>query len=305
MRVLVTGGAGYVGSSLVPLLLRQGHHVRVLDHLRSGGEGLLSCCGNPRFEIVCRDLSDEDALASALQDMDAVVHLAAIVGHQACQREPAYAWTTNVDAMRRLLELRRTDQRMLFASTGSVYGEVRDAVCTERTDVNPLTLYARSKAIGEQLVLEAGNSIVFRYATGFGVSQRMRFDLLVNDFVHQAVQRRNLIVYQGDARRTLISVRDMARSVVFALQHWDSLIDDVYNVGNEALNLSKAEIVHTIQKRVNFYLHFADFASDPDQRNYVVSYEKIRLKGFIAQVDLESALSELIPAARLASNALP
>ncbi|HSV68217.1 MAG TPA: NAD(P)-dependent oxidoreductase [Mycobacteriales bacterium] len=299
MRVLVTGGAGYVGSSLVPLLLGEGHHVRVLDHMRSGGEGLLSCCANPRFQIVRGDVSDEEALVSALEDMDAVVHLAALVGHQACQREPAYTWTTNVDGTRRLLEFRGPDQRVLFASTGSVYGKVRDAVCTEQTDVNPLTVYAKSKVAAEELVLTAGNSVVFRYATAFGVSQRLRLDLLVNDFVYQAVQRGNLIVYQGDSRRTLVHVRDMARSIAFALQRWDSFVDDIYNVGNESLNLSKAEIAHTIRERVNCYLHFAEFASDPDQRDYFVSYEKIRNKGFVTEVDLATGLSELIPAVRL------
>ncbi len=299
MRVLVTGGAGYVGSSLVALLLGDGHHVRVMDHMRAGGEGLLSCCASPRFQIVRRDVSDEEALASALEDVEAVVHLAAVVGHQACQREPAYAWTTNVDSTRQLLELRGPDQRVLFASTGSVYGKVRDAVCTERTEVNPLTLYARSKAAAEQLVLAAGNGVVFRYATGFGVSQRMRLDLLVNDFVYQAVQRGSLIVYQGDSRRTLVHVRDMARSIAFALQRWSSLVDDVYNIGNEGLNLSKAEIADTIRKRVNCYLHFAEFAADPDQRDYFVSYEKIRGKGFTAEVDLETGVSELISAVRL------
>lgn len=299
MRVLVTGGAGYVGSSLVPLLLAQGHHVRVIDNMPAGGDGLLLCCANPRFEIVRRDVSDEEALASALDDIDVVVHLAGVVGHQACQREPAHAWTTNVDGTRRLLEFRRTDQRVLFASTGSVYGKVRDKVCTESTDVSPLTLYARSKAVGEQLVLEAGNCVVFRYATGFGVSQRMRLDLLVNDFVYQAVAHGNLIVYQADSQRTLIHVSDMARSIAFVLQRWDDLVDDVYNVGNEKLNLSKREIADKVHNRVNCYLHFAEFASDPDERDYVVSYDKIRAKGFTAEVDLEAGLSELISAIKL------
>lgn len=299
MQLLVTGGAGYVGSTLVPLLLAEGHRVRVIDSLRSGGSGLLGCCSSPRFEMRCRDISDEAALTSALEDIDAVVHLAAVVGQPACQREPAFAWATNVDATRRLLELRRHDQRVLFASTGSVYGKILDAICTEQTKLDPLTLYARSKAVGEQLVLEAGNSLVYRYATGFGVSQQMRLDLLVNDFVSQAVHRGNLVVFQGSARRTLIHVRDMARSIAFGLEHWESMVDDVYNVGNERLNLTKADIASSVRDLVGCYVHFADFSADPDQRDYEVSYQKMMAKGFVAEVDLAAGLTELITAVKL------
>lgn len=288
-----------MGSSVVPLLLAEGHHVRVIDNVPAGGSGLLSCCANPRFEIIRRDVSDEGALAAALDGIDVIVHLAAVVGQRTCQREPARAWATNVDGTRRLLELRRLDQRVLFASTGSVYGKIRDSVCTESTDVGPLTLYAKSKVVAEQLVLDAGNSVVFRYATGFGVSQRMRLDLLVNDFVYQAVEHGTLIVYQGDSRRTLIHVSDMARSVAFAVRRWDSLADDVYNVGNEKLNLPKKEIADRVRNLVNCYLHFAEIASDPDERDYVVSYDKIRAMGFSAEVDLEAGLAELIPAVKL------
>jgi nucleoside-diphosphate-sugar epimerase len=299
MHVLVTGGAGYVGSTLVPLLLAEGHCVRVVDSLRTGGTGLLACASNPRFEILRRDISDEAALASALAGVDAVVHLAAVVGQPACQREPACAWATNVDFTRRLLELRKRDQKVLFSSTGSVYGKITDAVCTEDVQLNPLSLYARSKATGEELVLSAGNSLVYRYATAFGASPQMRLDLLVNDFVNQAVHRGNLVVYQGNARRTLIHVRDMARSIAFGLQHWDSLADSVYNVGNEKLNLTKADIVRSIRDRVDCYLHFAEFAADPDQRDYEVSYDKMNAAGFSTEVDLETGLSELITAVAL------
>lgn len=299
MRILVTGGAGYVGSTLVPLLLAEGHQVRVLDYMRTGGRGLLSCCAHPHFELVHRDMLDDEALASALEGVDAIVHLAAIVGYPACQREPAYARALNVDATRRLVELRERDQRILFASTGSVYGKVRDTVCTEQTELNPLTLYGQSKAEAEQLVLEGGNSVVYRYATAFGVSPSMRVDLLVNDFVHQAVHRGNLVVYQADSRRTLIHVRDMARSIAFALRNWDAVVDDVYNVGDETLNLSKADIVTRIRERINCYVHFAEFAADPDQRDYEVSYEKIRAKGFTTEIDFETGLAELVTAVRL------
>jgi nucleoside-diphosphate-sugar epimerase len=299
MRVLVTGGAGYVGSELVPPLLAEGHHVRVVDNLRRGGQALLHCCTNPRFEMVARDIGDDDAMATALDGIDVVVHLAAIVGQAACQREPACAWSTNVAGTRSLLALRRPDQRLLFASTGSVYGSVQEPICTEATSVRPLTLYARSKAAGEQLVLEAGNCIVFRFATGFGVSRSMRLDLLVNDFVYRAVHQGSLMVYQGGALRSLIHVRDMARCILFALREWPSLADDVYNVGTETLSLTKAEVVDCIRNRIDCHVHFADFARDADQRDYAVSYQKIGAKGFSTEVGLEVGVSELVRAAAL------
>jgi nucleoside-diphosphate-sugar epimerase len=246
------------------------------------------------------DISDDEKLATALEGVDAVVHLAAIVGHPACQREPGHAWTTNVDGIRSLLRLRASDQRLLFASTGSVYGKVRDEICTEGTPVHPLTLYAKSKAEGERLALATGNVIVFRFATGFGVSQRMRFDLLVNDLVHQAIHRGNLVVYQRESRRSLIHVRDMARSIAFALKNWDAMVDNVYNVGSEAMNLSKAEIVQHILNQISCHLHFAEFASDPDQRDYAVSYERIQRKGLSLSVGLDEGIAQLVQAARLA-----
>lgn len=301
MHVLVTGGAGYVGSALVPVLLGDNHRVRVLDRLLSGGHGLLSCSGHPGFELVVGDLCDETTVAAALEGVDAIVHLAAVVGQPACDRAPSLAWATNVDGTNALLARRRPGQRLLFASTGSVYGEVGDAVCTESTAVDPKSLYARSKARAEQLVADAGNAVVYRFATAFGVGQRLRTDLLVNDFVCKAVRQGYLVVYQPGFRRTLIHVRDMARSIAFALREWDVLRDGVYNVGNNALNLSKADIVQAILKRVDCYVHFAEFAEDPDRRDYLVSYDKIRDAGFEAQVDLDTGVAEMIDAVRLIS----
>ncbi len=299
MRILVTGGAGYVGSTMVPILLEQGHKVRVLDLLRFGGHGLLPCCEYRNFELIKGDICDDATVAKALEGVDAVVHLAAIVGYPACKKEPQVAQSTNVEGTRTLLKHRRPDQKFLFASTGSIYGSVPDYVCNENTPRSPITLYGETKATAEELVLAAGNSVAYRFATAFGVSNRMRLDLMPNDFTYQAVRNRNLIVYEGGFKRTFVHVRDMARSFIFALERWDDVKDDVYNVGHETMNFTKEDVARKIMKFVDYYLHFAEVGTDADQRNYEVSYEKIRKQGFETTIDLERGIEELVRAARL------
>jgi nucleoside-diphosphate-sugar epimerase len=299
MRILVTGGAGYVGSTLVPMLLEQGHRVRVLDTLKFGGQGLLPCCQNRFFELQKGDVCDDAAVSKALEGMDAVIHLAAIVGYPACKKEPHVATATNVEGTRTLLKHRKADQKVMYASTGSIYGSVPDYVCNENTPRAPITLYGETKGQAEQLVMDSGNSISYRYATAFGVSNRMRLDLMPNDFTYQAVKNRNLIVYEGGFKRTFVHVRDMARSFIFALEKWDSVKDDVYNVGHESMNFTKEDVARTVLKHVDYYLHFAEVGTDADKRNYEVSYEKIRAKGFETTIDLDRGVAELVRAAQL------
>lgn len=299
MRILVSGGAGYVGSTLVPMLLDAGHEVVVYDCLRFGGHGLLPCCRDRRFSLIEGDIRDRAGVKKALEGVAAVVHLAAIVGYPACKKEPQLAHATNVEGTRTLLSLRGTDQKFVFASTGSVYGTVPSDTCNEDTPRAPITIYGESKAIAEQMVLEAGNAVAFRYATAFGVSNRMRLDLLPNDFTYQAVKNRNLIVYEGGFKRTFVHVRDMARSILFALERWDEIRDEVYNVGHESMNFTKEDVARKVLEHVDYYLHFAEVGSDADQRNYEVSYEKIRKKGFETTIDLDRGITELVKAARL------
>src|SRR4051812_40688482 len=287
MRILVTGGAGYVGSTLVPMLLDLGHDVRVLDSLRFGGHGLLPCCQSRSFELVKGDINDESAVKKGLDGVDAIIHLAAIVGYPACKKEPHVAQATNVEGTRLLLKLRKPDQKFLFASTGSIYGSIPDYVCHEDTPRAPITLYGETKAAAEEMVLEAGNSVAYRYATAFGVSNRMRLALMPNDFTYQAVKNRSLIVYEGGFKRTFVHVRDMARSILFALERWAEIRDDVYNVGHESMNFTKEDVARKVLEHVDYYLHFAEVGTDADQRNYEVSYQKIREKGFETTVDLD------------------
>ncbi len=299
MRILVTGGAGYVGSTLVPALLDLGHRVRVLDSLKFGGSGLLPCCQNRFFELQQGDVCNPGDVERALDGVDAIIHLAAIVGYPACKKEPHVAQATNVEGTKLLLEKRHQDQRFLFASTGSIYGSIPDYVCNENTPRAPITLYGETKARAEQMVLDAGNGLAYRFATAFGVSNRMRLDLMPNDFTYQAVKNRNLIVYQGGFKRTFVHVRDMARSFIFGLERWETVKDDVYNVGHESMNFTKEDVARKILEHTDYYLHFAEVGSDADQRNYEVSYEKIRSKGFETTIDLDRGIGELVKAAQL------
>jgi nucleoside-diphosphate-sugar epimerase len=299
MKLLVTGGAGYVGCVLVPHLLAQGHQVRVLDNLMYGGRGLLACFADRRFEFVKGTILDERRLRQSLDGVDAIIHLAGIVGYPACQRDPRLAQEVNLDGTRLVDQLRKRDQPIIFASTGSNYGAVVGALCTEDTPLNPLTEYGTTKTAAERHLLEAGNTVCYRFATAFGVSPRMRFDLLVNDFVYQAKVNKDLIIYERGFKRTFIHVRDMARAFAFALDNYPKLRDDVYNVGSEDMNYNKEEVAVLIKKRVDYYLHFAEIGKDEDQRNYEVSYAKIRGKGFTTEIDMETGIEELIRAVDL------
>jgi nucleoside-diphosphate-sugar epimerase len=297
MRILVTGGAGYVGTTLVPTLVAAGHEVLVLDSLLYGGGGILPFFALPGFAFIRGDMCDAATLKRALRGAEVVIHLAALVGYPACKRDPDLALKVNLEGTRLLDALREPDQKVLFASTGSSYGAVVGELCTEETPLRPLSLYGETKTKAEQELLRSGNAVVFRFATAFGVSPRMRLDLLINDFVYSAVRNRNLLVYEASFKRTFIHVRDMARAFLFALERYDDLVDNAYNVGSERNNYSKRDIAHLIGRHVDYYLHFADVGSDEDQRNYEVSYRKIEAAGFRCQTLVEDGIRELVAAA--------
>ena len=300
MRILVTGGAGYVGSTLVPMLLEQGHKVRVLDMLKFGGHGLLPCCQNRYFDLHKGDVCDDAAMAKALDGMDAVVHLAAIVGYPACKKEPQVAQTTNVEGTRTLLKhpQERAEGRLRLDRLHLRHRcPTTSATRTPPPPRSPST--ARPRPRPRTWSSPPATRVAYRYATAFGVSNRMRLDLMPNDFTYQAVKNRNLIVYEGGFKRTFVHVRDMARSIMFALDKWDTVKDDVYNVGHESMNFTKEDVARQVLKHTDYYLHFAEVGQDADQRNYEVSYEKIRSKGFETTVDLDRGIAELVRAAKL------
>jgi nucleoside-diphosphate-sugar epimerase len=302
MRILVTGGAGYIGSAMVSRLLGAGHDVRVVDVLRRGGQGLLGYCASPAFDFMLGDISDPAVAARAADGADAIVHLAALVGYPACDHEPGLARLTNVLATQTVLAARRPGQKLIFASTGSVYGAVDDGICTEETEPRPVSLYGETKAESERYVLAAGDSVCLRFATAYGVSPCMRDDLLIHTLVRDAVQSGALAVYEPDALRSFVHVSDMARSVLFVLDEWASVRDRVYNVGDPSLCLSKRQVCEQIRSHLDFETKFIEFAKDRDRRDYWVSFDAIGKEGFRATTSFDDSLRELAMAYRLRRN---
>jgi nucleoside-diphosphate-sugar epimerase len=296
MKILVTGGAGYIGTALVPLLLVNGYDVRVLDCLSVGGNALLPLFRNPHFEFAKGDIRDARAVREAVQGCDAVVHLAAIVGFPACRKFPNLAETVNVEGTKVVAQAAGRDRLVLFGSTGSNYGALVDEVCTAETPLNPLSLYGKTKTAAEQHLMEHCTTIAYRFATAFGVSPRLRLDLLVNDFVHKAVTERYLVIYESHFMRTFIHVYDIARSFLFALENADRMAGQVYNVGSEHMNHSKREVCEMIKEEVDYYLHCADVGEDADKRNYIVSYKKIESLGFETTISVQEGICELVSA---------
>jgi nucleoside-diphosphate-sugar epimerase len=291
VRVLVTGGAGYIGSTLVPLLLAAGHGVTVLD--RSGpdaaGQG-----EEPELRRIAGDVRDRAAREAALEGTDLVVHLAAISGHPACEREPEEAWSVNVEGTRGLCRSAgRTP--VVLASTGSVYGAVPGGLCTELTPPSPLSRYGRSKLEAEWIVLESPSGIVLRFATCYGLSPRMRLDLLVNQFVDVLVREGRIDVYEPEARRTFLHVFDAARAILLVAGAADRAAGRVWNVGDEAGNQTKREVLELIRAEIpGALVRYGAAGHDPDRRDYAVSYAAIRALGFTASVPLSQGVRELV-----------
>jgi nucleoside-diphosphate-sugar epimerase len=283
-----------VGSTLVPYLLEEGYGVRVLDNLIYGGDSLISFFRHEGFDLVIGDICDRDTVKKAVRDVDIIIHLAAIVGFPACKKNPDLARRVNFDGTRLLNETRDPGQLFVFASTGSNYGDLENEICTEDTPLNPLTEYGATKTDAEKYLMDHDNIIAYRFATAFGLSPRLRLDLLINDFVYQALKNRNLILYEKHFMRSFIEVRDMARAFLFAVKNRDVMKNNVYNVGDESMNFSKEQIARAIGKRIDFYLHFAEIGEDLDKRNYYVSYDKINAAGYRTAITLERGLDDLI-----------
>lgn len=292
MKILVTGGAGYIGSLLVPTLLHRGYKVRLFDSFMWGVKPILHFAAEPTLELVSGDIRDAAAIKEAVKDQDLVIHLAAIVGYPACAADRDRAISTNVEGTRILIEALSKDQKLLFASTGSTYGKV-EGVCDEDTPIDPLTLYGSTKWEAEKMVTDRGG-IAFRFATVFGIAPRLRLDLLVNDFVYQALHAKQIVMYEGHFRRTFLHSRDAARVYLTGIDYYEKMSGQAYNVGDNTMNYTKREIAEAIGEQVNFYLHEADVGEDLDKRDYEVSYDRINALGYKAEVDLQTGIRELV-----------
>jgi len=294
-RVMVTGGAGYIGSVLTEKLLGEGYEVTVLDSLAHGQSSLFALANNPHFTFVKGDVMDEPLMKSLIGKHDAVIQLAAIVGAPACKANPALSQLINYDSVKMLAKHLSRSQKLLFPNTNSGYGiGKKDAECTEKSPLKPVSEYGRQKVAAEKIVL-GKKGISFRLATVFGMSPRMRLDLMVNDFTYRAYRDHSIVLFEEHFRRNFIHVRDVANAFVFGLRNYDRMKGQAFNVGLSEANLTKRELCGRIKKHVpDFYIHSAEIGSDPDKRDYIVSNAKIESFGFKPQQSLDAGIIELL-----------
>lgn len=294
-RVLVTGGAGYLGAVLCEHLLSAGYRVTALDNLTHRQPSLFHLCANPAFAFQFGDARDETLLRRLVADADVLIPLAAVVGAPACDRDPWLARALNVDAIRLLNRLRSPDQLVVYPTTNSGYGmKPGAAYCTEETPLEPVSLYGQTKAQAEAELLDSPNAISLRLATVFGVSPRMRTDLLVNHFVYAAVKDRYLVIFEKHFRRNFVHIRDVADCMVHCIRHAPAMAGRCYNVGLDSANLTKEQLALKVRDQVpDFRVEFASVGHDPDRRDYIVSNQRLRAVGFEARRSLEEGIMEL------------
>lgn len=294
-KILLTGGAGYIGSVLTPMLLQAGYDVTVLDNFYFNQASLLDCCANTNFHVIHADCRDEESMKRAIEGKDIIIPLAAIVGYPLCNQDKVAARTTNLESIELLLRLRSLEQKVLFPCTNSGYGIGKsDGFCTEDTPLNPISLYGSTKVAAEKAVLEAGNSLAFRFATVFGASPRMRLDLLVNDFVYRAVYDRTAVIFEGKFKRNYIHIRDAAGVFLWGIEHFEEMKGRTYNCGLSSANLSKLELCAKIKEHIPRFVYIeAPVGEDPDKRDYIVSNKRLEATGWSAKYTLDDGIEEL------------
>ena len=303
-NILVTGGAGYLGSTMVPDLLQLGHKVTVLDNFMYKQSSLNHVCHHPNFSVVKGDIRIEDVMAPLIKKADIVIPLAALVGAPMCSQDPVGAQTVNHDAIALMLKLLSKQQRVLMPTTNSAYGTGdKNNFCTEESSLNPISLYAKEKVGIEKELMQRENAVSFRLATVFGMSPRMRIDLLVNDFTYRAVHDRFVVLFESSFKRNYVHVRDVSRVFQHAIVSFDKMKGQIYNVGLSDANVSKKELCERIQKQVQDFVFLdAPVGKDPDQRNYIVSNAKIEATGFQPIHSLDMGISDLIKGYTMIKN---
>jgi len=302
--ILVTGGAGYLGSTMVPDLLASGHKVTVLDNFMFKQTSLNHCAYHPNFSVVKGDIRVESTMASLMKEVDVIIPLAALVGAPLCGLDPVGATTTNHDAIELMLKLLSKEQIVLMPTTNSAYGTGdKDNYCNEESPLRPISQYAIEKVEIEKELMQHPNAISFRLATVFGMSPRMRIDLLVNDFTYRAVNDRFVVLFESHFKRNYIHVRDVSNVFQHALNNHDSMKGEIYNVGLSDANVSKKELCQYIQKQLPEFIFIDEqVGKDPDQRNYIVSNEKIEATGYKQEFSLERGIGELIKGYTMIKN---
>lgn len=296
--VLLTGGAGYLGSVITEYLLGHGHEVTVLDNLCYGQNPLLHLVHDKHFDFIKSDARDTRLLSRILPKFDFILPLAGIVGAPAAEKNPELAKSVNYGAIAKLLSLRERRQKIIFPNTNSGYGVKRQGeICTEKSRLAPISLYGRTKVQAERLLISQQNTISLRLATVFGVSPRMRLDLLVNNFTYRALKDRYLVIFEKQFKRNYIHIRDVARCFLHCISNFETMKDEVYNVGLDDANLSKEELALLIREHVpDLKLVFSDVGKDIDKRNYIVSNKKIGRTGFHCKYSLDDGIRELVKA---------
>jgi nucleoside-diphosphate-sugar epimerase len=301
-KVLITGGAGYLGSKLTEILLTKGYKVTVLDSLVYKQLSLTSFCRNKNFDLVVGDVRDTKLLTSLVETHDIIIPLAAIVGMPACKKDPDLTVAVNYQQIKNIVEIIQPSQKLLVPNTNSQYGS-SETIITEESPFNPLSLYAQTKCDAEKRVLEWGNGISLRLATVFGVSYRQRMDLLVNDFVYRAFTDEFLVLFESHFLRNYVHVRDVAKAFVHLIENYHSLNFNAYNVGLTSANMSKLQLAQKIKEYVpNLVIIEEQFKEDFDKRNYVVSNEKLERTGWSCDYSLDEGIQELIQAYKMIQN---
>lgn len=306
MKILITGGAGYLGSIMTPHLLGLGHEVTVLDNFMFRQNSLADCCQYESFNIVRGDCRDAEVVKPLLKDADIIIPLAALVGAPLCNDDKSAAESVNHGAVKLICDEASADQRIIMPITNSGYGVGETGkFCTEETPLRPITLYGRTKVAAEEAVLARDNSISFRLATVFGMAPRMRLDLLVNDFVYRALNDRALLIFEGHFKRNYIHVRDIARVFEHAIDNFDTMKGQPYNAGLEEANLSKLELCAKIQEHLPKFVYVeAEVGEDPDKRDYIVSNQRLLGTGFKTEWDLDRGIRELIKGYTIIRNTI-
>lgn len=298
MNVLVTGGAGYIGSMLVPTLLEKGYSVSVIDNLSFKQDSLLSCARYEKFNFILGDVLDTSLIKKEVAKADVLIPLAALVGAPLCKKNPTLARMINFEAIKTMADIASSSQLFIYPNTNSGYGiGDKDKECDENSPLRPISEYGIDKVESEMYLLDKGNAVTFRLATVFGISPRMRLDLLVNDFTYRAYKDRVLVLFEEHFRRNYIHVRDVVKGFLWGIENYSKMKGEAYNMGLSSANLTKRQLAEKIKEYVpSLYIHSANIGEDPDKRDYLVSNKKLESTGWSPDVSLDDGIKELLRA---------